>query len=159
MKPLLILFMQLIYGLGYSATWNGLELDSGFIIHENIDFGKYGLVLQIVNPTQKPILVPSVALYNSSRDVTIINIITGKEVDSFVSGGLSPSGDSREQTRGIVVNPGSRIILVIPLSGIRVFDDPIPGRYRGKHAVFGDIIPEFSLEKNGDVRMIRTRKK
>ncbi|MEI6653260.1 MAG: hypothetical protein WCP45_00700 [Verrucomicrobiota bacterium] len=136
-----------------AERWNGLTLDPGRIIREDLDFAKFGLIVHVANTTKKPVLIPSVALYNPSRDITIFDSF-GKEIDDKVSGGLSPSGDTKDAVRGIVVNPGTWVFVVIPLSGIRVFDQAIPGEYKGgTHREFGDIIPGFVIERDGTVRM------
>lgn len=132
-------------------TWNGLTLDTGIIIRQDLDFAKFGLLVHVANTTKIPVLIPAVALYNPSRDITIIDS-SGKEIDDKVSGGLSPSGDTKDAVRGIVVNPGTWAFIVIPLSGIRIFDQVIPGTYKGgTHRVFGEIIPEFVIKGDGTV--------
>jgi hypothetical protein len=137
----------------HASTWKGLIFDSGFLIRQNVDLAKYCLVVQVTNPTKDPVLIPSVSLFNPSRDVTVRDAVTDKEIESDVSGGLSASGDTKVNVRGVIINPNSWIMIVIPLRGIRVFDESIPGSYKASHSLFGDIFPEFSIAKNGDVRM------
>jgi hypothetical protein len=148
----IVFFMSLFSSLvAKEAQWKGLKI-SGQIIRGGIgvfgDQANYSLLLCMNNETEKPIRIELYELYNATCSVGITNKSTGKHVGNV----LGRTGDYLVSKPGEIgwvdIGPHSLVNLSVGLDGLEKF---APGSYRGYHAVFGDVISDFRIKKNGDV--------
>ena len=132
-----------------AEKWKELEI-TGQIVSIG-QLYRYQLLLNISNVTDQPVKIKIPDLYNPSRDIFLTYADSGRPVKSYVTGGVPYAGDVDKVTRWVEIGPHSWAHLLVPLHGISVFDKAIAGQYKGVHQIFGKIIPEFIIKRDGTV--------